>query len=174
MLRIYTKKISENLPNPCHPCPILKKMNDHPENTNFKIIQKNQKKYIFDSIRKKYAILTPEEWVRQNTIHYLVNTKNYPPNLIRIEQKLKGKEQFFRSDIVIYDRNGKAKMIVECKAEKVKITQDVFDQISKYNMQFKVDYLMVTNGLQHFICRIDYENNSYSFLQEVPAYPELK
>ncbi len=143
------------------------------ESTNFKIIQKNQKKYIFDSIRKKYVLLTPEEWVRQNTIQYLVNTKNYPPNLIRIEQKLEGKDQFFRSDIIIYDRNGKAKMIVECKAEKVKINQDVFDQISKYNMQFSVDYLMVTNGIQHFVCKIDYQTTSYSFLAEVPEYKEL-
>ena len=143
-------------------------------NNNFKIIQKNQKKYIFDSIRKKYVILTPEEWVRQKTIHYLVNSKNYPPNLIRIEQKLKGKEQFFRSDIVVYDRNGKAKMIVECKAEKVKITQDTFEQISKYNMQFEVDYLMVTNGIQHFVCKIDYLNKTYTFLPEVPDYLDIK
>ena len=143
-------------------------------NNNFKIIQKNQKKYIFDSIRKKYVILTPEEWVRQNIIHYLVNIKNYPPNLIRIEQKLKGKEQFFRSDIVVYDRNGKAKMIVECKAEKVKITQDTFEQISKYNMQFEVDYLMVTNGIQHFVCKIDYLNKTYTFLPEVPDYLDVK
>jgi len=144
------------------------------ESTNFKIIQKNQKKYIFDSIRKKYVLLTPEEWVRQNTIQYLVNTKNYPPNLIRIEQKLEGKDQFFRSDIIIYDRNGKAKMIVECKAEKVKINQDVFDQISKYNIQFKVDYLMVTNGIQHFVCKIDHVEKSYAFLVEVPNYVDLK
>jgi len=148
-------------------------MNLLPENPNFKIIQKNQKKYIFDSIRKKYVVLTPEEWVRQSTIHYLVNIKNYPPNLIRIEQKLKGKEQFFRSDIILYDRNGKAKMIVECKAEKVKITQDVFEQISKYNMQFEVDYLMVTNGIQNYICKIDYSHKSYAFLSEVPDYAEL-
>lgn len=148
-------------------------MNLQPENANFKIIQKNQTKYIFDSIRKKYVVLTPEEWVRQNTIHYLVNIKNYPPSLIRIEQKLKGKEQFFRSDIILYDRNAKAKMIVECKAEKVKITQDVFEQISKYNMQFEVDYLMVTNGIQHYICKIDYLEKSYAFLTEVPDYTKL-
>jgi len=148
-------------------------MNNQTENSNFKIIQKNQKKYIFDSIRKKYIVLTPEEWVRQNTIQYLVNIKNYPSNLIRIEQKLKGKEQFFRSDIIIYDRNGKAKMIVECKAEKVKITQDAFEQISKYNMQFEVDYLLVTNGIQNYICKIDYANKSYAFLLEVPDYGDL-
>ncbi len=148
-------------------------MNLQPENFKFKIIEKNQKKYIFDSIRKKYVILTPEEWVRQNTIHYLINVKNFPSNLICIEQKLEGKEQFFRSDIIVYDRNGKARMIVECKAEKVKITQEVFDQISKYNMQFEVDYLMVTNGIQHYICKIDYLEKSYAFLTEVPDYANL-
>jgi hypothetical protein len=149
-------------------------MDYQPENQNFKIIEKNYKKYIFDSIRKKYVILTPEEWVRQNIIYYLVKTKNYPTNLIRIEQKLKGKEQFFRSDIIIYDRNGKAKMIVECKAANVKITQDAFDQISKYNMQFEVDYLMVTNGIQNFICKINFTNKSYTFLENIPNYQEIK
>ncbi|MFN8254626.1 MAG: type I restriction enzyme HsdR N-terminal domain-containing protein [Bacteroidales bacterium] len=142
-------------------------------NERFKIIQKNHKEYIFDSIRKKYVVLTPEEWVRQNTIYYLVHSKNYPPNLIRIEQKLKGKDQFFRSDIVVYSRNGEAKMIVECKAEKVKITQDVFDQISKYNLQFNVDYLVVTNGLMHYTCKMDYKNKSYTFLKELPEYDEI-
>jgi hypothetical protein len=143
------------------------------KNDTFKFIIKNQKRYIFDSIRKKYVVLTPEEWVRQNTIHYLVHAKNYPPNLIRIEQKLKGKEQFFRSDIVIYDRNGNAKMIVECKAENIKITQDVFDQISKYNMQFEVEYLMVTNGKQNYICKLDYIEKNFIFLNEIPDYQEI-
>jgi hypothetical protein len=138
-----------------------------------KVIEKEGKKYIFDSIRKKYLVLTPEEWVRQTLINYLVNEKKYPKTLIRVEQKLEGKEQFFRSDIVIYDRNGLPKMIVECKAEKVKITQDVFEQITKYNFRFKVDYLMVSNGIQHYICKIDHLNKTWEFLKEVPVYEDI-
>jgi hypothetical protein len=138
-----------------------------------KVIEKDGKKYIFDSIRKKYLVLTPEEWVRQNLINYLVKEKKYPKTLIRVEQKLEGKEQFFRSDIVIYDRNGLPKMIVECKAEKVKITQDVFEQITKYNFQFKVDYLLISNGIQHYICKIDHHHKTWKFLKEVPEYEEI-
>jgi type I site-specific restriction endonuclease len=138
-----------------------------------KTIEKEGKKYIFDPIRKKYIVLTPEEWVRQNLIVYLVNEKKYPQNLIRIEQKLEGKNQFFRSDIVVYNRNGQPLMIVECKAEKVKITQEVFEQISKYNLQFKVDYLLVSNGIQHFICKINHETKTYVYLKEIPEYEDI-
>jgi hypothetical protein len=111
--------------------------------------------------------------VRQNLIIYLVNEKKYPKNLIRVEQKLEGKEQFFRSDLVIYNRNGVAKMIVECKAEKIKITQETFEQISKYNIQFKVDYLLVSNGIQQYICKIDHRTKTYEFLKEIPGYDEI-
>lgn len=138
-----------------------------------KIMNKEGKGYVFDPVRKKYVILNPEEVVRQRLILYLINQKAYPVNLMRVEQKLKGKNEFFRSDIVIYDRNGNAKMIVECKAENVKINQDVFEQISKYNMQFKVDYLLVSNGLTNYICKIDYKNNSYMFLNEIPTYNDI-
>jgi predicted type IV restriction endonuclease len=138
-----------------------------------KIMNKEGKGYVFDPVRKKYVILNPEEIVRQRLILYLINQKAYPVNLMRVEQKLKGKNEFFRSDIVIYDRNGNAKMIVECKAENVKINQDVFEQISKYNMQFKVDYLLVSNGITNYICKIDYKNNSYMFLNEIPTYNDI-
>jgi hypothetical protein len=138
-----------------------------------KVIEKDGKKYILDIIRKKYLVLTPEEWVRQNLVLFLVNQKKYPKNLIRVEQKLDGKELFFRSDIVIYDRNGKPKMIIECKAEKVKISQETFEQISKYNFQFKVDFLMITNGVQFYICKMNYENQSYEFLKEIPEYSQI-
>ncbi len=138
-----------------------------------KIMNNEGKDYVFDPVRKKYVILNPEEIVRQRLILYLINQKAYPVNLMRVEQKLKGKNEFFRSDIVIYDRNGNAKMIVECKAENVKINQDVFEQISKYNMQFKVDYLLVSNGITNYICKIDYKNNSYMFLNEIPTYNDI-
>ncbi len=143
-------------------------------NTNkLKIIEKEGKRYVLDVIRKKHLVLTPEEWVRQNLLLYLTEEKGYPKNLIRVEQKLEGKQQFFRADIVIYDNLGKPRMIVECKAENVKITQDVFEQISKYNLQFKVDYLLVSNGKQNYICKIDYLKKSYSFLKEIPDYKDI-
>lgn len=143
------------------------------QHKRLKIIDKEGKKYIFDPIRKNYYVLTPEEWVRQNLVLYLTNEKNYPLNLIRVEQKLEGKGQFFRSDLVVYNRKGIAVMIVECKAEKVKISQDVFEQISKYNLQFKVDYLLVTNGLHNYICKINHSDKTYEFMKDIPDYEEI-
>jgi predicted type IV restriction endonuclease len=135
-----------------------------------KVIEKQGKKYIFDPIRKKYLVLTPEEWVRQNLLIYLINEKKFPKNLIRVEQKLSGKDQYFRTDMVVYNRNGEAKMIVECKAGNVKITQDVFEQISKYNIQFNVEYLLVSNGKEHYMCKLDHQSKTYIFLNEIPDY----
>ncbi|MBN1250709.1 MAG: type I restriction enzyme HsdR N-terminal domain-containing protein [Bacteroidales bacterium] len=138
------------------------------------IIIKSGVKFIFDNIRKKYVKLTPEEYVRQNFIKYLIEEKRFSPNLIGIEKKLPAKNNFFRTDIVIYDRNAKPLIIVECKAENVKINQDVFEQIAKYNMVFNVDLLIVTNGKQNYICKIDYLTKSYSFLKEIPSFSELE
>ena len=138
-----------------------------------KVITKDQKKYIFDLIRKKHIKLTPEEWVRQNFIKYLVEMKNYPIGLIGVEQKLPGNNQKFRTDIVLFSKFAKAIMIIECKSEKIKITQDAFDQAAKYNFQFKADYLVVTNGINHFICKMNYQDKSYNFVQEIPDYKEL-
>lgn len=141
--------------------------------TNPRITQRGGKNFVFDHIRKKYLVLTPEEWVRQKLLIYLCNEKHYPINLIRVEQKLLGKDMYFRADLVIYNRNGKPLMIIECKAENVTIGQDVFDQIAKYNMYFKVDYLLVTNGKQHYVCKIDHELKSFEFLKNVPDYEEI-
>ena len=125
---------------------------------------------VFDVIRKKYFVLTPEEWVRQHFIHYLNNEKNYPMGLMGVEKMVKYNALKTRADIVLYTREGKAKMIVECKAPNIKITQDTFNQIAKYNFKLKVEYLVVTNGIQHFCCRMDYENNSISFLEDIPTF----
>ena len=125
---------------------------------------------VFDVIRKKYFVLTPEEWVRQHFIHYLNNEKNYPMGLMGVEKMVKYNALKTRADIILYTTEGKAKMIVECKAANVKITQDTFNQIAKYNFKLKVPFLVVTNGIQHFCCRMDYENNSISFLEEVPTF----
>ena len=125
---------------------------------------------VFDAVRKKYLVLTAEEWVRQHFIHYLNSEKKYPLGLMGIEQMVKYNEQSTRADIVLYTNEGKPNMIVECKAPKVKITQDAFDQIAKYNFKLRVDFLVVTNGMQHFCCAMDYENDKITFLNEVPDY----
>jgi len=125
---------------------------------------------VFDQVRKKYLVLTPEEWVRQHFIHYLNQEKNYPLGLMGVEQIVKYNGMQTRADIVLYAADGKPNMIVECKAPKVKITQDAFNQIAKYNFNLKVDFLVVTNGIQHFCCALDYKNNKISFIKEVPDY----
>ena len=125
---------------------------------------------VFDAVRKKYLVLTPEEWVRQHFIHYLNSKKKYPLGLMGVEKMVKYNEQSTRADIVLYTNEGKPNMIVECKAPKVKITQDAFNQIAKYNFKLRVDFLVVTNGMQHFCCAMDYENNKITFLKEVPSY----
>jgi type I site-specific restriction endonuclease len=125
---------------------------------------------VFDAVRKKYLVLTPEEWVRQHFIHYLNKEKNYPLGLMGVEQMVKYNGMQTRADIVLYTAEGKPNVIVECKAPNVKITQDAFNQIAKYNFKLKVEFLVVTNGMQHFCCKMDYENNKITFLKEVPAF----
>ena len=129
-----------------------------------------EKTYIFDVVRKKYLLLTAEEWVRQNFIHYLNKEKKYPLGLMGVEQMVKYNSLKTRADIVMYDTEGKANIIVECKAPDVKITQDTFNQIAKYNSQLKVKYLLVTNGMNHYCCKMDYESNRITFLEEIPSY----
>jgi len=125
---------------------------------------------VFDVIRKKYFVLTPEEWVRQHFIHYLNNEKNYPMGLMGVEKMIKYNALKTRADIVLYTREGKAKMIVECKAPNIKITQDTFNQIAKYNFKLKVKYLVVTNGMKHYCCKMEYNTNEIEFLEEIPSY----
>ena len=125
---------------------------------------------VFDQVRKKYLVLTPEEWVRQHFIHYLNQEKNYPLGLMGVEKMVKYNGMQTRADIVLYTVDGKPNMIVECKAPNVKITQDTFNQIAKYNFKLKVPFLVVTNGMQHFCCQIDYKTNEIRFLEEIPSY----
>lgn len=135
-----------------------------------KMKSEGEKTYIFDVVRKKYLLLTPEEWVRQNFIHYLNKEKKYPLGLMGVEQMVKYNSLKTRADIVMYNTEGKANIIVECKAPDVKITQDTFNQIAKYNSQLKVKYLLVTNGMNHYCCEMNYEKNEIVFLEEVPTY----
>lgn len=137
---------------------------------DFRYIVKENKKYIFDIIRKKYVLLTPEEWVRQNFIRYLINEKGYIQSLIRVEMFFKLNRLAKRADIALFNRNGQPKVLVECKSPKVTINQVVFEQVARYNLGFKVDFLIVTNGLQHYCCKMDYEKKSYDFVNEIPSF----
>lgn len=134
----------------------------------FKLHQKDGVVFIFDELRKKDLVLTPEEWVRQHFIRYLIIQKKYPRTLIKLEGGIKLNRLQKRTDILVFDQNGKAQVLVECKATSVKITQDVFDQAARYNMVHKVKYLVVSNGLQHYCCAMDYANNNYQFINELP------
>lgn len=128
---------------------------------------------IFDILRRKYVALTPEEWVRQHFIHFLINQKNYPVTLLANEIKLQVGNKTLRADSVLYDRELRPRMIVEYKAPHIPITQKVFDQISAYNMLLHVDYLVVSNGLQHYCCKMDYDNQKYLFLEDIPDYKKI-
>ena len=136
----------------------------------FKIYKTNGKHYIFDVLRKKNIVLTSEEWVRQHFVQYLIKEKKYPKSLIAIEKEIKVNNLKKRFDILIFNKMGKHEIIVECKSPKIKISQDTFDQIARYNLQLKAKYLVVTNGLQHYYCKMDFENQQYVFLENIPEY----
>ena len=136
----------------------------------FKLKRKGVITQIFDAIRKKYVVLTPEEWVRQNFLQFLIQNKNFPSSLIAVEIALKYNQLQKRADVLVYDKTGAPFLMVECKAPEVKITQDVFDQIARYNMSFKVKYLVITNGLNHFCCQMDYSANNYIYLENIPFF----
>lgn len=127
---------------------------------------------IFDEIRRKYIVLTPEEWVRQNFIKYLINKKNYPAQLMAVEKSITLNTMKVRPDIVIYTNKAYPLLIVECKAPSVIINQNSFDQIAKYNFSLKVKLLAVTNGMDHYYCKMDYSNKSYIFLRDLPDYKD--
>ena len=149
----------------------MEKLNLPTYSFNIKLIE--QRKYIFDFIRKKFVILTPEEWVRQNFLKFLIEEKKYPASLIAVEMEFKLNNLSKRSDAVVYNKSGNPVLIIECKAASVKIDQKVFDQIARYNMKLNVDFLIVTNGLEHYCCKIDYENQKYYFLKEVPEFQQM-
>lgn len=145
-------------------------LNLPPYNTK---IKKTDKVYIWDRIRSKYVALTPEEWVRQHFVNYLITEKQYPPSLIANEIQITLNKQHKRCDSVVYDNKLNPLVIVEYKSPDVKITQDTFDQIARYNIVLRVNYLIVSNGLEHYCCRIDYQNSTFEYLEDVPNYGEL-
>lgn len=137
---------------------------------NFRFKNSEKKVAIFDEIRKKFILLTPEEWVRQHVIHYFLEEKKYPISLINVEKLLKINGLSKRYDVVVYNSDGSILILVECKAPEIKINQSTFDQIAIYNMTLKSNYLMLTNGYNHYFCKMDFENKKYTFMSELPSY----
>jgi len=140
---------------------------------NFRIIKKNEKPFIFDDLRKKFVALTPEEWVRQHFIRFLINVKHYPASLIAIEKQLVINGLKKRCDAVVYSRNAEPLMIIEFKATTVSIDQQTFDQAAVYNSKLKVDYFIISNGLKHYCCRLDKNVLQYNFLDDIPDFDSL-
>jgi hypothetical protein len=137
---------------------------------NFRFKNSENKVSIFDAIRKKFIILTPEEWVRQHVVQFLLEEKRYPHSLINVEKILKVNGLRKRYDVVVYNQDGSIFILIECKAPEIKIAQATFDQIARYNMTMRASFLMVTNGLNHYFCQMDFENEKYHFLEELPNY----
>ncbi|QAA80386.1 type I restriction enzyme HsdR N-terminal domain-containing protein [Aequorivita sp. H23M31] len=136
---------------------------------SFRFKNSENRTMAFDEIRKKFIVLTPEEWVRLHVVQFLIKEHNYPRNLMNVEKQIKLNNTTKRYDVVVYNNDGTVFMIVECKAPNVAITQMTFDQIARYNLSLNAQYLMVTNGLEHYFCQMDFENKCYIFLEGVPS-----
>lgn len=141
---------------------------------DFRIREKDGKQTIFDPVRRQYVRLTPEEWVRQHFVQYLIREQGVPAGLVAIEKKFTYQGMPRRADVVVHGRDGAPLLMVECKAPDVAIRQDAFDQVARYNKVVCVRYLVVTNGLEHYCCIIDREARTYRFLDRLPRYEELQ
>ena len=137
---------------------------------SFRFKNSENKVSIFDEIRKKFIVLTPEEWVRQHVIQFLIQNMSYPKSYINVEKLIKVNGLSKRYDGIVFKPNGEIFLLIECKAPEVPISQDTFDQIARYNLELKAQYLMVTNGLNHYFCQMDFENEKYVFLKELPVF----
>ena len=137
---------------------------------SFRLKNSENKTHIFDVIRKKFVVLQPEEWVRQHLVKYLIENKNYPKSHINVEKQLKVNSIKKRYDIVVFNSDGSIEILVECKAPEILINQKTFDQIARYNLNLSANYLIVTNGLTHFYCKMDLEQEKYEFLKDIPDF----
>ncbi len=137
------------------------------------IRQRGDKTLVFDRFRKRFVILTPEEWVRQHFLWWLCEEKGYPEGRISVEASLRYNNMARRADAIIFGGSGDPLMIIECKSATVRITQDVFDQVARYNAPFGVSYLVVTNGLVHYCCWRNGREEQWYFLKEVPPYADI-
>lgn len=149
--------------------PIPLNLPPHP----FKLQINENQIYIFDELRKRFLLVTPEEWVRQHWIHYLINGKGYPKGLLQSEGGLTLNSLKKRTDLVIFNHQGERLIIAEFKAPSVKLTQSAFDQIARYNIVHQVPYLIVSNGLEHYYCKVNFEKSTYEFLKELPPYRDI-
>jgi len=136
----------------------------------FRLKNSENNLHIFDVIRKKFVVLQPEEWVRQHAVNYLIQEKKDPKSLINVEKQLTINDIKKRYDIVVFNSDGSIHILIECKAPSIVIDQSTFDQIAQYNLQLNANYLMVTNGLQHFYCKMDFETEKYAFLKDIPDF----
>jgi hypothetical protein len=141
---------------------------------SFKLRNGISRQEIFDPVRRKYVALTPEEWVRQHVIAFLTEDKKYPVSTIGVEKQLILNKKLKRFDLVVFNRNASPLVLIECKAPGVEITEKTFDQAARYNMLLKAEYFLISNGLEHYTCRIDYENKQYIFIEEIPAFGEVR
>ena len=141
--------------------------------TELKVISKDGKQQVFDVLRRRFVVLTPEEWVRQQFVHFLIRHKGYPAECIGNEVSITLGATKKRCDTVIYGSHAEPLMVIEYKSPSVEITQKVFEQICRYNLKMKVEWLVVSNGLQHYCTRIDYENGTYQFVEDIPAFPSI-
>ena len=139
----------------------------------FNVKKRDGKFFIFDSQRKRFVVLTPEEWVRQHFVRFLVDEKGYPAALLAVEHQLTINNMKRRCDVVLFNRVGEPQLIVELKAPSVPISQAVFDQVAVYNSKLKVEFFFISNGLEHFACKVDMENGKYVFLPTIPDYSDL-
>ena len=142
--------------------------------TELKVTTKDGKHQVFDILRRKYVALTPEEWVRQHFVHFLIQEKGYPAECIGNEVSISLNGTKKRCDTVVYGCNAQPTMIVEYKSPRVEVTQQVFDQISRYNIRLRVKWLIVSNGLSHYCCEVDYESGTCRFVEDIPTYDEIK
>ncbi len=143
-------------------------------NYQFRYRNSGDKICVFDEIRRKFIVLTPEEWVRQHVVHHFMYDRKFPKSLINVEKLIVLNGLVKRYDVVVFNPDGSIRILVECKAPQVKISQTVFDQIARYNLKMQSDFLMVTNGLDHYFCRMDYPGQRYVFLESLPDYEPVQ
>ena len=139
----------------------------------FRFQQQGKQVRIFDIVRKKYVTLTPEEWVRQHVLHFLIGEKQVPAGLIGVESEIRLFHTRKRFDVAVFDHSGKAVLAVECKAPSIPVTQEVVDQLVRYNMILKVKFLMLTNGLTHLFCKVDQVSGNIKIIEDLPDYSNL-
>lgn len=133
----------------------------------------NNEREIFDAFRRKFVKLTPEEWVRQHFLHFLCDEKGYPPGLISVEKQLLVLGRSKRFDAVVFKKNGTPAVLIEFKAPSVKLSQNVIQQVASYNFVLHANFLMVSNGINHYCCEMDYENHTYHLISEIPVFETL-